>query len=115
MRRGISIAVLLVILTSIFAPMAQALTVAVPACCRAGGKHHCSASMGNSGPAGFKSAQEICPYRHHAALTSEQLALTATSQQLGILVLSSETVQPTESNFYSNRRNDVHKRGPPAA
>lgn len=118
MRRILSISLLVVLGIGLGLPFVQAQET-VPACCRRDGKHHCNANMGASGESsglpGFKSAVETCPYRHHPALTSEQSALTATPHQIGIFVFCSEALQPTESNFYSNRPNDAHKRGPPAA
>jgi hypothetical protein len=115
MRRAVSISVLLVILTSILAPMAQARSSNVPACCRAGGKHHCDGSMGASGSFGFKSAPETCSYRHQAAVTSAVVALTSSGHHIAIFVIAGKTVRPQVATIYSSDPNDAHKRGPPAA
>jgi hypothetical protein len=114
MRRAVSISVLLVILTSILAPMAQARSSNLPACCRAGGKHRCNGSMGTSGSVGFKSAPEACPYRHQAAVTSEVVALTSTGDHITIFVITGNPIRPQAITISSSDRNDAHKRGPPA-
>src|SRR5664279_2617437 len=113
MRRGVSIATLLVILASVLAPLAQAQSPTLPACCRAGGKHHCDGSMGNSESVGFKSSAKSCPYRHLAAVTSEVVALTATSHRISTFVLERESAHPTFPSIDSHDRTDAHKRGPP--
>jgi len=117
MRRFLAISMLFFLGVGLGLPFVQA-QITTPACCRRGGTHHCNGNMGgpdkSSGLAGFRSVPESCPYRHHAALASEHSALTITSHRIGIVVLSSEIVQPTESNFYSDHRNDAHKRGPPS-
>ena len=115
MRRAVSISVLLVILTSILAPMAQARSSNVPACCRAGGKHHCNGSMGTSGSFGFKSAPETCSYRHQAAVTSAVVALTSSGHRIAIFVIASNPIRPQAVTISSSDRNAAHKRGPPAA
>src|SRR5450755_5063309 len=104
MRRGVSIAVLMVILTSVLAPMAQARSSTLPACCRAGGTHHCDGSMGSSESVGFKAVPETCSYRHHAAVTSEAVALPATSHRISVLVLERESAHPTFASIYSHDR-----------
>ena len=70
MRRGISIAVLAIVVASVVAPLALANPASVPACCRSGGQHHC---MGMSGLDGFQSLPGECPYRVHRAVTTEKL------------------------------------------
>jgi hypothetical protein len=114
MRRGISISVLAVLLSALVAPLALASAAPVPACCRAGAKHHCEMSLGDSGLAGFKSGSEVCPYRIHAAITSPLLALSPTAHHIAIFVLSGETAQPTKLALSTSDSDDAHKRGPPA-
>ena len=115
MRRGVSIATLLMILASVLAPLAQAQSSTLPACCRAGGKHHCDGSMGSLESVGFKAVPETCSYRHHAAVTSEAVALPAANHRISVFVLERAAVQPSALSFYSYDRNDAHKRGPPTA
>src|SRR5271169_4652181 len=106
MRRSVSIAVLVVLLTAMHAPLGRASASSFPACCRAGGKQRCKMSMGVSGPEGFQSSPETCPYRIHAAVTSELAALTAARHGTGVLVLSSGAPQPTEVTFCVNLSGD---------
>jgi hypothetical protein len=115
MRRIVSTAVLLVLLTATLAPLMQAGVSSLPACCRAGGKHHCEMSMGTPGFAGFKSAPEVCPYRIHAAVTSPMVALTAVRHHAAVFVRSNNAFQKIEVALCTNLIKDVHKRGPPAA
>ncbi len=115
MRRIASIAVLLVLLTTTFAPLAQATVSSLPACCRTGGKHHCEMSMGASGLAGFKSAPQSCPYRIHAAMTSSLVALTTETRHTAVFVAANNAPQAIEITLCTNLGDDAHKRGPPAA
>lgn len=119
MRRWLTTVVLFAFCAGLVLPFVQARPSLTAACCVRGGKHHCNGNMGASGETsglpGFRSAPETCPYRHPPALTSEHSALTVTPHPIGIFVLCCEALQPTESNFYSSRRNDTHKRGPPAS
>src|SRR5664279_922086 len=108
MRRGVSIATLLVILVSVLAPLAQAQSPTLPACCRAAGKHHCDGSMGTSGSVGFKASAEACPYRHLAAVTSEVVAMPATNHRISVFVLEITSAHPTFSSIYSHDRTDPH-------
>lgn len=66
MRRWIANSLLLWLCTSLLAPTALAwLAKPIPACCRRGGKHHCTSSMSgipDDGP-GFRTIGERCPYR----------------------------------------------------
>ena len=115
MRRIASIAVLLVLLTITFAPLAQATESSLPACCRTGGKHHCEMSMEASGLLGFKSAPQSCPYRIHAAVTSPLVALSTATHHTAVFVVASNAAQTTEVTLCTNLNEDAHKRGPPAA
>jgi hypothetical protein len=115
MRRAVSIAVVMVILTSALTPLVQAQFSTVPACCRVGGKHHCDGAMGSSGAIGFKSVPALCPYRHPAAVISDLVALTSRSHRIANFVLASKTARPPAEIAYSADRSDAHKRGPPTA
>ncbi len=115
MRRGVSIAVVMVILTSILAPIAQAHSVSLPACCRADGKHHCNGMMETSGLTGFKSPLGACPYRQHAAVTTQVFALAATRHRICISVLGGDAISPAFLALGSSDLGDAHKRGPPTA
>jgi hypothetical protein len=115
MRRGVSIAVLSVMLTSLLVPLALANPSTLPTCCRTGGKHHCTGSMETTRSVGFKSAAMLCPYRHQAAVTSQAVALATARQCVVVLLLEGKTPQSTLSTIYSHDLIDAHKRGPPAA
>jgi len=115
MRRIASIVVLLVLMTPTLAPLAQANTSSLPACCRTGGKHHCEMSMGAAGLDGFKSAPAACPYRTHAAVTSPLAALAVARRCLTVFVLGSEASHQVEVTRCGNYSDDTNKRGPPTA
>jgi len=106
---------LLVLLTTTLAPLAQASASSLPACCRVGGKHHCEMSMGASRGAGFQSAPKVCPYRILAAVTTPLVALTTASHHATAFVLTSKAAQSIEVTLCTNLSDDAHKRGPPAA
>jgi hypothetical protein len=115
MRRIASIAVLLVLLTITFAPLAQATASSLPACCRTGGKHHCEMSMEASGLLGFQSVPQACPYRIHAAVTSPLVALATAGHHVAANVVATNAAQATEVALRPSLSDDAHKRGPPAA
>jgi hypothetical protein len=109
-RRGVSISVLLVLLSSVIVPLALADFTSTPLCCRVSGQHHCT---GMSGGDGFQSLPGKCPYRVAPAVTS------------GIAALLPVTL--VQSSFKSGQRgaelpepvslpvafDNVQKRGPP--
>jgi len=69
MRRLTATTLLLLMLAGSFAPAALAsATNPLPACCRAGGMHHCMAMMPSSGGTRFQG--QSCPYRKHPAFSS---------------------------------------------
>jgi hypothetical protein len=115
MRRIASIAVLLVLLTATLVPLMQASASTLPACCRAGGKHHCEMSTETSGLEGFKSVPPACPYRIHAAVTSPLVALATRRHHTAAFVLASKAAKAIELTLCANLSDDTHKRGPPAA
>lgn len=115
MRRSVSIAVVMVILASALAQFTQVQSSTVPACCRAGGKHHCGRSMRAEGSVGFKAEPESCPYRHPAAMTSDVVALTSAVHRIAIFVVDADSAQPSVLAAYLSGCNDTHKRGPPIA
>jgi hypothetical protein len=66
MRRPVASLLLVLLLAGFALPMVQAQS-AVPACCRRGGQHHCTAP---STADGFRSLADCCFYRHSGALTT---------------------------------------------
>src|SRR3974390_747065 len=112
MRRGASIAVLLVLLTSVLAPLAQGSAASLPACCRIGGQHHC---MGMGGAEGFRSLPSKCPYRVVPAVTTSVATLITVTTPASLFVPEVHPAEPPSSLPVSAARGDVHKRGPPIA
>ena|SRR6516162_3305553 len=113
MRRGVSIAVLLVVLASALAPLAQANASSVPACCRVGGPHHCMGMP--AGLDGFHSLPSKCPYRIAPAVTSPVATLIRV--RLAISRFATETIPapPQSIDPFRIALVDVQKRGPPIA
>jgi NO-binding membrane sensor protein with MHYT domain len=112
MRRSISISVLLVILTIVLAPVAQASASSLPVCCRVGGQHHC---MNTAGLAGFHSPATKCPYRVAPAVTSEVVALTTESLPVSIVHAESQVTALPAREPDLPAFGNVQKRGPPIA
>ena len=112
MRRGASIAVLLVLLASVLAPLAQGSAASLPACCRIGGQHHC---MGMGGSEGFRSLPSKCPYRVVPAVTTGVAALAKGPTPASLFVPERQAAEPALSVLIPVAFNDVHKRGPPSA
>jgi len=112
MRRGVSIIVLLVLLTAVLAPLAQASPAAVPACCRTGGQHHC---MGMPGMDGFRSLPGKCPYHVAPAVTSGIAALVTVSLPVSLFASENEQPTPGSAEAAAVAFGNVHKRGPPIA
>jgi len=110
MRRSVSIAVLAILLFGFFVPLAQGSSQSVPACCRAGGAHHC---MGMAGMDGFHSEASRCPYRTAPAVTSGIVALVTGTQQAAIAAAESAPNVPLSSAPHFTRFDAVQKRGPP--
>ena len=112
MRRGASIAVLLVLMSGILVPLAQVGVSSVPACCRAGGQHHC---MGTQGMDGFQSVPSRCPHHVAPAVTSSVAALATESPRASILAAQSSSVFLPNPVAVSVAFGVVQKRGPPTA
>ena len=112
MRRTVSIAVLMVLLTGVLVPLAQASSVWVPACCRVGGQHHC---MGMAGTDGFRSLPDKCPYRAAPAVTSSIVALVNFNPPVSIFATETKTVALNSAEPVPVAFGNVQKRGPPIA
>jgi hypothetical protein len=110
MRRGASIAVLLVLLSGVLAPLAQGSASSVPACCRANGQHHC---MGMPGMDGFRSLASKCPYHVAPAVTSSIAAVVSEALQVSVLTAESSSVSLPNPVAVSVAFGVVQKRGPP--
>ncbi len=70
MRRSTASTLLLLTLGALLAPTAVAnVSTPVPACCRAGGSHHCAAMALSMGTSGVRIQGQSCPYRKHLAFS----------------------------------------------
>jgi hypothetical protein len=68
MRRSIAILLFLLMLAALVAPAALATaTNPLPACCRAGGRHHCAMMAALMAPGGVWIKGRPCPYRKRLA------------------------------------------------
>jgi len=112
MRRGVSIAALMVLLTGLSAPTVQASSASVLACCRVGGQHHC---MGMAGMDGFRSLPDKCPYRVAPAVTSSIVALVTFNPPVSIFATETKTVALNSAEPVPVAFGNVQKRGPPIA
>lgn len=112
MRRGISIAVLAVVVAALVAPLALAAPGALPACCRVGGQHHCA---GMNGPDGFHSAPSSCPYRATPAIPGRVASLIRGSLQFSLTAQESRIFVTDRNNSILEAFSDIHKRGPPVS
>lgn len=112
MKRGVSFAVLMVLLIGVMAPLAQASVASVAACCRVGGQHHC---MGMAGMDGFRSLPSKCPYRVALAVTSSNVALVTFNLPVSIYATQTKTVAPRSADPAPVAFDNVQKRGPPIA
>jgi hypothetical protein len=110
MRRGASIALLLVLLSILLAPMMQGAPVALPACCRVGGNHHC---MGTPGNDGFRSQSESCPYRTSPAVTGGIVALLSVPTERSVFTVNSHAVGTPARTAVRESFDSVSQRGPP--
>ena len=110
MRRWVSIAVLMLLLSSAFAPLAQAWGASLPACCRVGGKHHCTEMAGMDG---FQSLPGKCPHHVSPAVTTELAALLATGVPVANRSDQTKAVTPCSPEPAHVDFGNVQKRGPP--
>ena len=111
MKRGVSTAILLVMLATVLAPLALASPASVPACCRAGGKHHCT--MGTMGMDGFRSQACQCPYRFAPAVTTGIAALAAVHLPSSFFATRAKVVVVVAPDPVPVAFDLVQKRGPP--
>ena len=113
MRRAATTTLLLLMLGVWLAPVAlAAVTNPLPACCRAGGPHHCSAMVASRGGIQFQGPS--CPYRKHPAFFSS-VAIAP-----GSTAVAAADPQPFLHEFYPelfvSRGEQPHpERAPPTA
>jgi hypothetical protein len=110
MRRALANLLIAFWIAAFCAPLLGA--PALPACCRAGGRHHC---MQPSSGDGFQPQAACCPYRNLSALASQAgNALPASAQSLD--AISSQGVLALAQFSPVCRRpvDNVPDRGPPS-
>ena len=114
MRRCLSSLLLLLTLMASVLPLLALAPLAVPACCRAGGKHHCAAMMKLGGD-GFGAQAPVCPLRRnpatvraHAALQSARPAFATAGARAELKLWN--VSDPVVRSAYA-----LPKRGPPVA
>jgi len=115
MRRPISILLLVLMLAALIAPVAVAtVTAPTPACCRAGGRHHCSATAASLVPSGIRLQGQSCPYRKHLAF-SVSAAPPPAAETVAPVGAHSVLHQFYSEVFISRRELPHSQRGPPHA
>src|SRR5579884_1452163 len=113
-RKLIANAVLLFILAVFFAPaFANTTSTSLPACCRRGGAHHCTAvaHVLIPGETSFRAATS-CPLWHPTVLISSIAALPS-SQSLAFGARHEALVNRAHNGAYSSSARSNFQRGPP--
>jgi hypothetical protein len=114
MRKGLSSLIVVAMLLMVVGPLLALSPQTLPACCRAGGKHHCAA-MTNMGGDGFRAQTPPCPYRSHAAVAPAHSALQVSRLALAITASFGELYVPSARTVVVASAYSVPKRGPPLA
>jgi hypothetical protein len=113
MRKSLSSLVVVAMLLMVVAPLLALAPQTLPACCRAGGKHHCVAMMNMGGGQGFQAQAPPCPYRHGPAVAPAPSALGGAPHTLAIAASCSELYIPAIRTVTLSSSYSVPKRGPP--
>ncbi|MFZ3213127.1 MAG: hypothetical protein WA188_16610 [Terriglobales bacterium] len=115
MRRSTATALLLLMLAALLAPAALATaTNPLPACCRAGGRHHCSAMAASIVPSGDRVQGKSCPYRKPLAF-SVSVAPPPAAETIALAGAHSFLNNFYSEVFVSHREPPHSQRGPPPA
>lgn len=115
MRRGLSSLVVVAMLLMVVAPLLALSPRTLPACCRAGGKHHCAMMNMMALGEGFRAQTPPCPYRSHAAVAPAHSAVQVSRLALAITASCSELYVPAARIVVVASSYSVPKRGPPFA
>ena len=114
MRKGLSSLIVVAMLLMVAAPLLALSPQTLPACCRAGGKHHCAAMLKFSGE-GFRAQMPPCPYRQHPAVAPAHSALQVSRVALAITESCSALYVSGASTVVVASRYFLPTRGPPIA
>ncbi len=114
MRKSLSSLVVVAMLLMVVAPLLALAPQTLPACCRAGGKHHCAAMMKLGGD-GFRAEAPLCPYRHGPAVAPAHSALPGSGLTLATAASCSELYIPAVRTVTVTSSYSVPQRGPPLA
>lgn len=115
MRRSTATALLLLMLAAFLAPAAAATaTTPLPACCRAGGRHHCSGMVPSGPEGGAQFRGHSCPYRKPVAVSGS--AATPRAIQTVALAGAHAFLNDFYSEVFVSHCEAPHsQRGPPPA
>jgi hypothetical protein len=113
MRRSTATALLMLILGALVAPAALATTAnPLPACCRAGGRHHCSATVSSGKDPQVQG--HSCPYRKPVAF-SVSLAPPPAAETVALADAYAFLNESYSEVFISHRELPYSQRAPPSA
>jgi hypothetical protein len=115
MRRSVAITLLLLMLAVFLAPAALAtVTNPLPACCRAEGRHHCSAMAASMVPSGVRVEGQSCPYRK--PLVFFVSAAPPPAAKTVVPAATHSVLRESYSEVFVSHREPAHsQRGPPPA
>ena len=112
MRKSFASLVMTALLLMAVAPLLALAPQTLPACCRAGGDHHCAAMMHLDGE-GFRAQMPLCPYRHGPAVAPAHSALEVPRVAFAVAEAHGEIYVPAAFAVSVTSTYSAPKRGPP--